>query len=252
MRAVAMALRRLAEQLSLPGLEEAREEHERLVELSKGPEEFPGRWEMEEYLEESPDAERMLGRLGGERVELGDGSEVWTLRDGKDLWVIWEDGGWNIKEDWEFIDGADLEGMYPEEVERFNREFWESPSTLYHNTTEENADGIEEDGLEARDMSRGLTNRDTGAAVFTTSNPDEAVYGSYGPVTFEIDTDAMRRDGYKPFVAQEGPVLEYELQGALAHALGSTWQPEIEQGLSFDTVVVFGDIPAKYLERWED
>jgi hypothetical protein len=137
------------------------------------------------------------------------------------------------------------------EIQPLTEEFWGpdgEPPPLYHATPTENVESILEEGLGVRCDTRGISNRCTGAAVYTTTELSEAEYGSYGDAIFRIDTAAMQRDGYMPGVALEPDEEERQWREALAHRLGAeeyVW--EIEQGMSPNTIVVFGQIPPKYL-----
>ena len=132
--------------------------------------------------------------------------------------------------------------------ERFSKEFWESPGRLFHATDSENVVGIQTDGLNAADETRGMTNRSVGAAVFTTMNEDSARNGTYGDAVFEIDCKAMKADKQERYVEMEPAAAEYEARSALAHCLGVEDVEGSGDGADDpDTVVVHGDIPAKYL-----
>lgn len=145
----------------------------------------------------------------------------------------------------EFVSSADP-SMYITPLD-FNKDFWESPPQfLYHGTQDEYIPDIMREGLEPRDETRGISNRHTGAAVFTSLNEEYAEY-HYG-TAIEINVAAMKADGYTPDVGQEGPLEEAELYDALAHKLGlEEYQHETEHGLDPDTVVIYGPIPPKYL-----
>ena len=133
----------------------------------------------------------------------------------------------------------------------FNAAFWEHPSTLWHATPDENVQSILKNGLGRRSDTRGLTNRSVGAAVFTTTEPEELATGSYGDNHIEIDCAAMKADGYTPTVTQEPEVEEYEFKRALLWKVGAEEQADrLEHGsdMSPNTVIVHGDIPPKYLK----
>ena len=209
-----------------------------------------GGWE--EWLDVLPP--KQLEELLEERaevVDLGDGRVVYLLEDDDEHVVVADDeGGYDLQRVDELVFDADLDEVFPGEDELFNRDFWTSPVRLYHATVPEKASIIEAGGLEARDESRGIANRGTGHAVFTTSSEDEAHSGDYGSVVYAIDMAAMKADGFTPYVALEGPVLEYELRHRLAGLLNADELPiDMEQGISPYTVVVFSDIPARYLTR---
>lgn len=133
----------------------------------------------------------------------------------------------------------------------FNGEFWRAPGVLYHNTELGSLGGIAEDGIGARNESRGLANRGIGSAVFTSLNEEFGHAGHYGPAQFVIDAEAMKEDGYTPEVQMETGLKEAEELSALAHLLGAyDFEPDFtnDDGLDPDTVVVNGSIPLKYIK----
>ena len=112
-----------------------------------------------------------------------------------------------------------IAAFYPEQD--FNADFWaggEGAAALYHGTTAEHAAEILRDGLEARNETRGITNRFTGAAVFTSR--ERSYTEHYGEQTIEIDVAAMKADGFCPQVSLESPLAGEQLQSALAWKLG--------------------------------
>lgn len=125
--------------------------------------------------------------------------------------------------------------------------FWDTPAPLYHAADEDNVEEIMQRGLVPMSVTRGITNRQTSAAVFTSVNP-EAI-DSYGNTVFEIDTEAMKRDGYTPEVGLEPGIEEYEYSMSLARFVENDDYiiDEPSDGVDLDTVIVFGKIPAKYL-----
>ena len=135
----------------------------------------------------------------------------------------------------------------------FNKEFWEDVrdgSAVYHGTSEERLYDILRNGLESRDETRGISNRGTGAAVFTSGDPGTPQ--NYYDKVIEIDIGKMKRDGYMPNVSIEEPLAEAELIEALAHKVGiEDYYHEVDSsdGLSHDTVIFYGGIPAKYLRE---
>lgn len=131
--------------------------------------------------------------------------------------------------------------------EAFNRQFWEYPNTVYHGT--KSMKGIMRKGIEARSESRGISNRSTGDAVFTSLEESEAAdYAEDGMVA--IDTYQMKEDGYMPWVSQEPEETEQSAIGSIANRLGIEHNPEYsDSGISPNTVIFFGKIPAKYLKK---
>lgn len=137
---------------------------------------------------------------------------------------------------------------FPDLEERFNDDFWDSPSELYHATTDDNIEDIRTDGLVPMSATRGISNRSVGAAVFTSLNPE--VIDSYGDNIFKINTQAMKKDGYTPFVSQEPAFPEAEKINSLLNMYGidDTYETSSYDGMDPDTVIVYGKIPNKYLE----
>jgi len=130
----------------------------------------------------------------------------------------------------------------------FSTDFWKEVQNgyrLYHGTNPENLPAIKANGLEPRNETRGIGNRGTGNAVFATRNIELAK--SYGSI-IEIAIDSMKNEKFMPAVSPEGPIEEKESYDALAHRLGLQYfDHEIEAGIDYDTVVIYGKIPPKYL-----
>ena len=142
----------------------------------------------------------------------------------EDKIVEWESGDRfttvKSKDDW--LNDADSlrDDVMEKLAEQFRKDFAQSPGTLYHATDSSNIESIMEEGLRAESRTRGLTNRGVGAAIFTTTEPDSAAYGSYGDTVLAIDTAAMKRDGVRFTAEQEPAVVENEAMGVLASILG--------------------------------
>lgn len=129
-----------------------------------------------------------------------------------------------------------------------NKEFWDNPVTVYHATLAKYWPTIQKIGLEARDETRGINNRSTGAGVFTSDNTDDI--GSYGDMIIEINAPQMKADGYMPEVSKEEPIMEAEKREALANIIGlQEFNVEVEAGIWPNTIIFFGDIPPKYLKE---
>lgn len=173
-------------------------------------------------------------------------------------------GQWVIEADPKYPDIEDLAGWLWQATESdaedfgvsagdFNTIFWAHPQALYHATPDENVESIRAEGIGAANKTRGLTNRSVGSAVFTSSEYEELYgSGSYGNNIFEINTEAMKADGYMPRVEQEPEVEEAAWRGALAHKIGADerTRASLEQtssDMSPNTVIVHGSIPPKYI-----
>jgi len=207
------------------------------------------RHELEERLEARPEqAERLLLRLGADRLRLT--APTWVLHQGKRGSLVIERNGssFYVQDAKQWIYDTDVDSIFPTAEEDFNRDFWERPAPLYHATTRENAARILREGLARRNATRGIANRGTGPAVFTTLDREEAEDGAYGDVVFTIDTRAMKRAGFMPFVAEEEPIRKYSARQALASMLSmDDAHFDLEGGISFNTIVIFGHVPPQYL-----
>jgi len=135
-----------------------------------------------------------------------------------------------------------------------NEEFWSSvpagPGTyLYHATDPANLDSIKRKGLSAASETRTMSNRNMGAAVFTSWN--EHAISSYGELVIAIDVGMMKADKYMPQVSKEEPFEDVEMRSSLAHKLGLEYEGyseyESSEGLSQETVAIYGNIPPRYL-----
>ena len=195
-----------------------------------------------------------IQQLGAVKVEFPqapgeDPIYVYQPPDGSDPTVI----AWNGSDSYsqtfdanEWIYDQDVTAYYPEAEQQWNDDFWRNPDVLYHGTDADNIDSILQDGLQMRYETRGMSNQYEGAAVYTSTDPDEPEY-YYGQVLV-IDTAAMKADGVQPFVNQEPDVFEGGLREALASQIGlEGFEYEYESGMSPTTVVVNDDVPPKYI-----
>jgi hypothetical protein len=136
-----------------------------------------------------------------------------------------------------------------------NKSFWNdvfSSSTVYHATQPEYAEEIKKKGLRPSNQTRGISNRGTGSAVFTSENPNDIE--PYGDVVFEIHLGDMKKDGYMPIVSREEPIEEAEKRNIIANKIGldmfdATYDLGSE-GIYSSTVVIYGTIPPKYLSLY--
>ena len=150
-----------------------------------------------------------------------------------------EEWVYNIGENaWQYVDYKD-----------FGEDFWENVTegeTLYHGTYEDRIEDIMREGLSPMDKTRGIENRSTGSAIFTSSSAEVA--SEYYPIVLEINIGQMKADRYMPRVSKEGPVDESETLQALAYKIGlEDFYVDYEQGLDPETIIFYGNIPAKYL-----
>jgi hypothetical protein len=185
-------------------------------------------------------AEMALAYNGGRLYEVG-GAVVAVDDDG--TFTMWSD----VRD---LLFDYNAEKFLPDSEEKFNKEFWAYPSTLYHGTDENKVETILQQGLLSMNETRGLSNRSTGAAVFTSTDWDESSY--YYDTVLEIDTEAMKRElppSSLPFAGRESDIAEGEAREYLAHALGDDdYHYDYEQGMSPNTVILYGAVPPKYIK----
>ena len=123
-------------------------------------------------------------------------------------------------------------------------------SVVYHASPEQNRESILSEGLNAASKTRGISNRNTGAAVFTSFNAQSI--SSYGDFIVEINLGQMKADGYMPTLQGQTPVDQQRNKQKLAYMLKCHYEKDSyeSEGLHQDTLVIHGDVPAKYLTQF--
>lgn len=138
----------------------------------------------------------------------------------------------------------------------FNHHFWNFPVTLYHCTPKENLEVIKTEGLKAKNESRGYSsNKHIGNAIFTTSESEEIEHlkSSYGEIVIGINTKQMKSDRYILTVEREPDWEQADKLAFVMEKLGKdkygdpSRYVDSSEGTSPYTVIVYGDIPPKYL-----
>jgi hypothetical protein len=151
---------------------------------------------------------------------------------------------------WELSEEDIMEFIPPPPEEQF----WDNVSGLsvYHATHPNNLKSIFKSGLEVRNESRGISNKWTPSAVFTSLTPEGT--DSYGSAILEIDVGLMKEDGYMPRASLETPVEAQNAEYALANKIGlENYIPGTElssDGISESTIVFYDSIPAKYISEY--
>lgn len=169
--------------------------------------------------------------------------------------IVDPDWPWPTKKDeWLYKTDAQrlISALTDEVEERFNAAFWQRPEPLFHGTPKENVESIQREGLKMQHISRGLANRHIRSAVFTEKNPEFCGY-HYGPEVFEIDTNAMKADGFMPQVTKEPNHIESEVMNLIARKI-KAWDEEKDlansysEGTTEETIIIYDNIPPKYLK----
>ena len=164
---------------------------------------------------------------------------------------ILDANSWKIVESLEWL--SDLTEYEMEEMLDFKEyDFWDDEVYdglfCYHATNNENLSDIMKNGLEPRNLTRGITNKNTPSGVFTSLNEDDI--DSYGDVIISINVGDMKKDGYTPNVDREEGVSEKDMKQAISHKLGIEYYDDDNSwdGISSETVIFFNHIPSKYLK----
>lgn len=190
---------------------------------------------------------------------------------GKDESIVVFDNGWVLinddllkddNEKQEYISQLDGMGVYQitgiDLAELEEKELNENPpGYLYHGTSEGAWEMIQESGaLRVKSDTRGMANVHTRAAIFTFEDEEAAFNSSYNDgVVLRIDIGRFVKDGNEVKLSREEPLIEEREKGMLAHLIGfNEYIPEeyTSDGLSDDTILIFNNIPLKYVERIEE
>lgn len=195
-----------------------------------------------------------------DEIDFENAPTIMTVKINGALWVLdFENKKFDTARDWLYwVDDSELDN-YVNTPERQN--FWDGVTTkhpfwssAYHVTDEDNVESILAQGLKQMDKSRGLTNRGVPAAVFASMERD---FGkTYGDATFQIDLSSMKSDGYTPEIENEPGFNQDDdenLRASLAWKIGyDEYEREENNDTSEDTIIIYGEIPPKYLKLLED
>jgi len=145
---------------------------------------------------------------------------------------------------------------YYMEPSDFGQDFWKDitiEDVVYHGTYSDNIPIIKKEGLKPKNKTRGLSNRSTSAAIFTSTDPSQS--STYGDALIEINVGRMKRDGYTPNVSKEEPIEEAMLKQEMARKLGFEIDfvtEYLSEGIWEATVIFYDTIPPKYLSLSEN
>lgn len=152
---------------------------------------------------------------------------------------------------YEYIDDLDEDGLEAL-VPVVYSDYFGNPKTyrdiVYHQTTHDNWNDIKTQGINPTNKTRGISNRGTGSAVFTSAEIDEM--NSYGDITIQIDLSKV------PDIetSLEEPIEQAYRKNQVMVMLGQDdhqYQPDSSDGLQDTTLVVFGHIPTSAIELVE-
>jgi len=185
-----------------------------------------------------------------------DGDTVARTPDGDYIALHSEDGKVSVAKTYDYFDEVADDVDLTEMAEEIHRD-WQrqaAQGVAYHGTSAKNLESIRRDGLETRRITRGLSNKGVGNAIYM--HPDSYFVDSYADAglgsTIEIDIPRLIKDGLLK-VGQLGREVGFS-EGEAVEALASDFEDyeytsgvgEID-GADRDTIVIFEDIPPEYL-----
>jgi hypothetical protein len=144
--------------------------------------------------------------------------------------------------------GIDSDTIYNGHVECNLKELRQNPGRVYHYTTEEKWDLIQESGYMLGSYGTGINNR-SAHGIFTSVNPEEYANGAYGDICLELNLERFKQDVGKPELSLsfEPPIENYLVRTTIAHMLRLDMNIEHESDISPYTVIVHEKIPLRYV-----
>ena len=149
--------------------------------------------------------------------------------------------------------GVDSDIIYSIWVESSLKDLRENPGKVYHYTTEENWEAIQQDGQIIGSSGTGINNR-SAYGIFTSVDPQEYALGSYGNICLELDLERYKIESGKPslnlrFEPQVEEYLSREYIRSMLKLGDSRDEIENDGGISPYTVIVKEIIPLKYIKQ---
>jgi hypothetical protein len=127
---------------------------------------------------------------------------------------------------------------------------------VYHWTTEEKWEKIQEYGGMKCSMGTGMSNRHE-YGVFTSVDSEYYADGSYGDVLLKINLTGLKEDDPAVQVRPEPSIVEYIIKDLFAYCMDL--ESYIPPGSGGDnageaehTAIIYSPIPIEYITRWED
>lgn len=144
--------------------------------------------------------------------------------------------------------GYGVDSVYNGAVETTLKEMEEHPGTVYHYTTDEGWEEIQEAGFLRTGRGSGMNNRHV-FGVFTSISPETYADGSYGDICLAIDLTQMMKDLNLPKLSLsfEPEIEDYMMQDAICSMLGIDNRFEHGSDVSQETVIVHHQIPVKFI-----
>jgi hypothetical protein len=147
--------------------------------------------------------------------------------------------------------GHGAESVYNGWIECTLNDLKTHPGKLYHYTTEEKWELIQQSGELRGSSGTGLTNRYS-HGIFTSVDPEEHASGSYGDVCLEIDMDAFKKENNlaEVNVQYEPDVEEYLMRDLICHTLElEDFSIDIPSDMSPYTIIIGHTIPIQFIKQ---
>jgi hypothetical protein len=168
----------------------------------------------------------------------------------------------NVEEKIDVMDDNEILNILGKEEEEIYINGWEcttndlqvNPPIVYHYTTEENWEEIQESGELEGYSGTSLGNRSING-IFTSLDSEEYAIGSYGNVCLKLDLPKFKEDFglAKLELYPEPEVFEKDLRNSLKQYFPNMEYTSLDSssGISDLTVIVGHPIPIKYIEVYE-
>lgn len=149
--------------------------------------------------------------------------------------------------------GHGVDSIYNVWIEGTLEDLKTNPGKLYHYTTEENWEAIQQSEELQGGGGTGLTNRFS-HGIFTSVDPEEHASGTYGDVCLELDMDAFKNANNLSEVnlEYEPDIEEYLLRDLIRSSLeldDMEIQLDSSGGMSPYTIIVGHDIPVQFIKQ---
>lgn len=146
--------------------------------------------------------------------------------------------------------GIDPDTMYNGHVESTLKDLKQSPGKVYHYTTEDGWELIQQDGKMVGSYGTGINNR--GAyGIFTSVDPEEYANGTYGNICLELDLQRFKEDtNLQELNLEFEPEVEEQLiREYIRYTLGIENDDYVSSDISSYTVIVNHVIPLDYIKE---
>ena len=168
----------------------------------------------------------------------------------------------DIEETIDYMEDQDILNLLGKEEDEIYIDGWEcniddlqkNPPVLYHYTTEEAWEEIQESGELVGGSGTGLGNRSANG-IFTSFDSEEYAIGTYGDICLEINLPAYKKDNGLEEVSlyPEPEILEVSIRNLLKSYFDNVSLDEVpnSSGVSSLTVIINDTIPLKYIRVFE-